>query len=232
MAKDLRKFNYISVRDRWTKWMIMWIAKRKIRLTVDPTAILSDVFKVPDKYKIPSQLERQKYIIVTLSKDNVDTKWISQFADECHKKDHILCALSHPEGGTIASVDFNVPQPIHPLQWYNIMINSSGYIGERFHPVAISLFHKKPILAVDGYSSCRNYVIGFISRLRSKTFEICKSAGLSNHCISRDVFWTRCSPEAALNSLLTYNKIKLRHFSECCRKEFYINIDACLDTLK
>ncbi len=211
--------------------MVMCLALRNPRLTVDPTAVLDDVFQVPEVYRIPRQLEGQEYIVLTMSDGLRRMHWVKQLAEECHKRNLLLCHVPHPERGDMCEVEFTVPQPLHPLRWYNIMLNASGYIGERFHPIAISLFHGNPVLAIDRYSHTKSFLKKHVSKHRSKTRDICRSAGITEHCVPHDIFWSEWSPRTAVEMLVNVDRSKLMSFAQQSKREFSRNIIHCLQKL-
>ena len=218
---DLHRFQSISVRDWWTRIMVAWITGRWAPITPDPTSVLNRCVVIPERFDVPDALREHPYIAVSFGgKVRGNESWLAQFKETANRAGFRICNLANPEGAQDYAADATLDAPLHPLLWLKVLRNASGYIGERFHPVVISLFHGKPVVAVDsylnGYSKLRR--LGF--RHFSKTYDACYRAGSASVCFPSATFWRRVSPPSALAMLQQPPSSRMKAFAERSGTEF------------
>lgn len=212
---DLRRFHSISVRDWWTRIMVAWITGRWVPITPDPTSVLNRYVVIPQRFDLPDELRGHPYVAVSFGgKVQGNTSWLAEFKETANRAGLKVCNLANPEGAQDYAADVTLDAPLHPLLWLKVLRGASGYLGERFHPVVISLFHGKPVVAVDsylnGYSKLRR--LGF--RHFSKTYDACSRAGVARACIPSVAFWKRISPQSALAALQQPLSSRTKTFAE------------------
>ena len=100
-----------------------------------------------------------------------------------------------PEGDYAPGpLDYRIPLPLDPLDWYRWIARSKGYVGVRFHPVVIAMACAVPFVAIDLYQRPR------YPRISSKTFDMVFRTGLKRRCLSRNEF-DKLSGQAVLSLL-------------------------------
>lgn len=180
----LANFDFISTRDRWTRWMILFVSRGEIKpsLTPDPTSILGDVFPHIAEKHFRDPRQRGKYILLGIAKKDVDYQWFKSFVEIAHSKGYQVYGLPHPEGFPNIPVDEVISLSLSPLDWYCWIKYSSGFIGERFHPIVCCIYNQVPFISIDN-----NYgaiLKGHVPlRFRSKQYDLCKNFGQGDYCI-------------------------------------------------
>lgn len=202
LRRDLHRFRSVTVRDWWTRLMVLWVMGRLVPITPDPTAALKRHTTIPGRFTLPEPLGRQPFLAASFGgKVSGDAAWLARFKKVANEAGFLVCNLANPEGAQDFPADVTLDAPLHPLLWLQVLRSAAGYIGERFHPVIISLFHGKPVVAVDsylnGYTKLRR--LGF--RHFSKTFDACHRAGVADRCRPSATFWRDMAPEQALDRL-------------------------------
>lgn len=154
LRQALAKFGFISVRDRWAK-MIMekLMPQTDIILSPDPVFglnancpgfITDDVI---DKYELPS-----KYVIFSfLNKKYFDKEWFNSLYEGFREQGFSVVNLAMPEGCLDIKSDLTINTPLPVQDWYNIIRLSSGYIGQRMHPMIVAMVNNVPVFIFDHY---------------------------------------------------------------------------------
>lgn len=229
LARDLRRFRSITVRDWWTRLMVLWVTGRAVPVTPDPTAVLRARVSVPERFSLPSALRRRPFWAVSLGgKVKGNAAWLARFKESANRAGYDVCNLANPEGAQDFPADVTVDTPLHPLQWLQILRSAAGYLGERFHPVIISLFHGKPVVAVDSYSNGYTKLRRLGFRHFSKTYDACHRAGVAGICRPSATFWDTVTPEAALAWLRRPLPPRTRAFADQAEKEFLRALQAAI----
>lgn len=176
---DALKNSSINVRDSWTKKGLQKLdSNLKINETIDPVFILNKNYTIPERFIFK---ESKKYILLNLYKSLAKPEWIKQFVRVANKNNFDVYILPNPEdnsfGKEIANRVLNLP--IHPLTWYSMIQNASGYLGVRFHPIVTSISNRVPFLAFDTYQT------KLFKRKSSKTFDICNKVNGKKYVINR-----------------------------------------------
>jgi hypothetical protein len=230
LRADLHRFRTVTVRDWWTRLMVAWITGRLVPITPDPTAVLRRYVPTPVRFAFPPALQARPYLAVSLGgKVGGEAAWLARFKTLANHAGFLVCNLANPEGAQPFAADVTLDVPLHPLLWLEVLRNASGYMGERFHPVVISLFHGKPVLAVDSYSNgyAKLRWTGF--RHFSKTYDACCRAGMASACMPSATFWKRMTPEAALDRLCRPLPSRARAFADTSEKAFLTALAAAIE---
>jgi len=180
MLESLKKFEYISVRDSWSKWMLQWISKGKLNPTILPDPVFAANY-IDKKYLIDEALSEKinqtKYFICSMYQKHIDDEEWNLFKATLNARGYKLYELPHPEGSSGLNVDFTIELPISPKEWFTWFHFSSGYIGEKFHPIVVSLANNKPFISIDNYTGNRLAKLGIYQQ--SKIYDILKRFGLT-----------------------------------------------------
>ena len=174
LRKELKKaihgFNYLTVRDDWTKSMLQHITpeRRDVKLTPDPVFALNQYFDIPTNEKPPADVS--KTILIS---GGLNEKWISRFVDVAHKMNYTVANLPTPQNAyKYDSIDFHIQLPLSPLQWYALLNNAAGFVGINFHPLVSCIANGTPVLNLDPHKRS-----GLIKK-SSKMFDLCRRAGI------------------------------------------------------
>lgn len=82
---------------------------------------------------------------------------------------------------SLSSTDVTISIPLNPIDWYALIKYSKGYIGERMHPIVVSLHNSVPFYCFDEYGIKTfegNWFQRKYNKETSKTYLIVKRAGL------------------------------------------------------
>lgn len=226
IGKILGKLKYLSVRDIRTRDLVRYISENKFSppVTPDPVFAFNDnITQLPDfesirnKYRLP-----EKYILLSFNSDRtVDKSWIGSFTTLSEKKGYCCVALAMP-GGIRFTSDLNIKIniPIDPLDWYCLIKYSSGYVGEKMHPVITALHNNVPFFSFDHYGILKFKL--FLNNKTSKIHNILWRSGFKDYRvpIARKITYKAPEPGYVLNKLITFDKEKCTVFSDRMRLEY------------
>lgn len=229
MTNSLEQFNYISVRDKWTRWMLKYVLRIKngIINTPDPVSYFPRLKNL--KNLDLSSPRSKKYILVSTKSKKITQDWVDELVLLANREGMEVGELPMPEGYSGLNFDFNVEVPLSPLEWYRYIANSEGYFGERFHAVVVSLYNKIPFVVIDTYASRKLQKIGF--EYPSKIYDLCKRGRLlKNRITNSDIH--KIQPNQVFTLLKEFDKEKCGKFVEKEQNKFNENIDDLLITLQ
>jgi len=176
MIKELKyslsDFDFVSVRDDWTKGMIEYISNKKLQpfLCPDPVFSLPAKFTIPDDEK--PDIDLSKTILIS---GNFQSYWLKKFVTYAHQLGFQVASLPNPDNQFLyPEVDMNIPLPISPLEWFVLLGNASGYVGTRFHAMVSCLIQQTPFINVDNHPRSKFFKKG------SKMNDLCQRSGTKN----------------------------------------------------
>lgn len=219
--KAISNFNYISVRDIWTKQMLSYIEKKDYDCPITPDPVFSfeqNVLPEPviDIAKKLLGIEG-KYAILSVTKTVTDTSWIKQLETLFEKAGITLIGLPQTNLKHSPILKNNMPFPMDVMDWYNFIKNSTGYIGELMHPVLVSLHNSVPVFPLDLYGFKEN---GKFNTDSSKTFQVIKRFGLLGNYYNIKGEESLPSPEYVFNGIMNFDKEKCLKQSEIMLNEY------------
>lgn len=221
MCNNILDYAYMSVRDEWTRKMIVYITRGLCSPDITPDPVfafsqnagdilpsredLSRRFKLPEKYVVMSFINAR-----TVSQDWIDR--IARHAKETDGAEVIMLPFAHADSFGHAARE--IPLPLSPLDWYALIKYSNGYVGHNMHPIIVSLHNAVPFFSFDNYGLKR--LNGLVATDKSsKIKHILDRAGLSRQrvsCISRR--FKAPEPEAVYARLRATDPAKERIFAE------------------
>jgi hypothetical protein len=227
---DFKRIKRISVRDLWTKVSIFLLSGRLIPLSYDPTCMIDLIEPLLEDYSLPDELKGRNYIVTTLSAGHCNSEWFAELKNEANRRNILVCALPHPDRPfSDYPTDCKINVLLDPLAWLKIVRSSSGFIGERFHPLTISIYSMKPVLCLDIYAR-KSDIKGFaLMKFRSKAYDILFRAGLRSCHYGIDRYFKDISAVAAIRRLEDYDQVKLKAFGSKSRKKFVTYLEDCLN---
>jgi hypothetical protein len=211
MRKQLSLFSYLSARDNWTKKMIQYLnpTVNTLPITSDPVFSFNQNVRntqtkkdILEKYKLP-----ENYIVVSFySGLEPSTSWLLKFK-EIAKNNFLSCvALPMPQGTKINCFDYSIPLPISPIDWYDIIRFSSGYVGNNMHPIIVCLHNSVPFYSIDQHGlKILKYI--YFPKL-SKTHELLETAGLVDN-------WIPINRLSSINCNHLVEKLKAFDYEKC-----------------
>ena len=236
MWHQLQKFTYVSARDEWTKEMYSAVSDGNLNVEVTPDPVFafnancSDIVpskqEIVEKYHLP-----EKYLLLSfLNSRTVTLKWLEEFKLLAEQQGLTCVALPFPQGMKFQHcLDYEIPSPLLPLDWYALIKYSQGYIGHNMHPIVVSLHNANPFFAFDNYGMKR--FNGFLSNDRSsKIKHILISAGLNDwrvSCLRRS--FIAPAPEFVLDKLLNFNKDNALCFSKSYLQKYEVMMSNILN---
>ena len=178
MKNAISRFDYISVRDVWTRKMIEYISGGTIspKITPDPVFafehncgnLVSNKRELLNKYSLP-----EKYILFSLLRTNlVSFEWLQKLKAQAKSKGYDMVALPMPNGVLFKHpFNYEIPCPLSPLDWYGLIKHSCGYIGQNMHPTVVALANAVPVFCFDNYIRAYFYRM-FANEKASKVYHI------------------------------------------------------------
>lgn len=228
-----KKFVYISVRDSRTKEMFESISNNRLspKVTPDPVfAFNQNVKNQPSKNEIIEKfnLPENYFLLSFNSSSSVNHTWVKNFRKGASKIGISCVALPMP-GKLLYSneLEYRIEFPLDPLDWYCIIKYSSGYIGEKMHPIIVALHNNIPFYSFDHYGITK---LGFIVQHKaSKIYDILTRSNLLNARVSirSKLNYKPPSTDKVLDTILNFEKSK----SECFSNAMIINYNRMMNEI-
>ena len=232
-------FSYISVRDEWTKEMVETITgKKNIEVTPDPVFSFNqnNYIHLPSKDEILNKYHLEnEYILISFSTYYGNTTYINKIAEEVKKRGYQPVAFPMPEELFAADIKTRISLPLSPIDWYALIVHSSGYIGERMHPIVVSLHNSVPFWVFDQYGVVNRKVFGFVKKYvkeSSKIYHILHEAGMDDLLYSYMAENTFPTPKYILDRIEQFDKEKCRSFAVMQQKRYEKGMNLILDKIK
>ena len=238
MSQALSSFSLITVRDEWTKYMVECLLDQKVRITPDPVFSFNQncYFNLPSEEELRKKHKLNKnYILLSFSKKYSSAQYIKSLADEVRTNGFEPVAFPMPEGLFTADINKQIHLPLDPLEWYSLIKYSSGYIGERMHPIVVCLHNKVPFFAYDEYGTFRSTQFSIKKKFvteSSKTYQIIKKAGLLDCYYSYNKDKVKPQPSFVLNRLVSFDFGSCDSFSNNYQQLYEIEMDRVLTLFK
>ena len=238
MKDAMDNFSYISVRDVWTKSMVEAITdKKNIEITPDPVFSFNQncYIHIPTKEDIIKKFDLQeKYILLSFSTWYSSAEYIKRIADEAEKNRFQTVAFPMPEKLFSAGIGKTIPLPLSPIDWYALIIHSSGYIGERMHPIVVCLHNTIPFYCFDEYGIVKKKFFGLSKKYikdSSKTYHILHQAELDDWMYSYKEKNEKPTPKFILDRIATFNRESCYEFSVKQQERYEKGMDNILKHL-
>lgn len=222
MKKSLDNFKLISVRDEWTRDMIKSIGvSQNIDIYPDPVFAFNQNAGdlVPSKKDMLTKYNlTDKYILISFRTGLCPDDYIQSLADTIEKNGYQPVSLTMPEGSNCGTLNKQISVPISPLDWYALIKYSSGYIGERMHPIIVCLHNAVPFFVFDEYGGNRYNKLIFprpisYNETSSKIYLIVHDASFDNNWYSYYFAEERPSAEKILDLLENFSKSQCEKFA-------------------
>ena len=217
IAKQIDTMTYVSVRDAWTKDMMLAAQpSRSIEVTPDPVFALNynlgDLipsengirrkFKLPEKYVLIG-LRSQVYTYEELDKMN---ELLMSEGKECvaFNIDGVY-AYKHP-------FKYEIKLPLNPLDWFGLIKYASAYIGSNMHPIVSSLTNGVPCFSIDNWG-----IVDFWGKKKtsksSKVYDVLSQYGLTDYWCSIENGKCSTTVEKIIEKLHNFPTDKVKQIS-------------------
>ena len=213
LSKAIDNFSYITVRDSWTQKVFEHFSYGKLLPDITPDPVLGFNMNVPQEIISRNIIKRfnlpEKYIILSFKRKCTPSEdWTKRFLHYCNEKGISVISLPYPQEENSLKVDINIPLPIGPIEWYNIIRNSVGYVGNNMHPIIISIHNAVPFFSFDYYG----YIRLITRKVRldcSKIYDLCQKSDLLNYYsnIQRRNYQFP-DPEIVFERIYNFDKVK------------------------
>ena len=213
LKESIIDFDFVSVRDQWTKNMLHTVTLGKIKPVIcpDPALVLKTLFKIPD-----SEMPKDDYSKTILVSGDFPRYWIKRFVSNAHCCGYNVAGLPNPENPyQYVDTDFNVKLPMSPLQWYSTIACAAGFVGIRFHALVTCVSNNVPIICAEGREKFR-----LSHKRRSRLYDLCNRIGITENYIFLDEI-IKQDPNKIIESLfLDYKKDLMRLYTKNATRDF------------
>lgn len=238
IAEYIKKLRFISVRDRWTQNLFKHVSSSSSIPKITPDPVFAFNYNVRDSTSKEEILRKfnlpDNYILLSFnSSKTVINSWVSLFESKAMKLGYQCVALAMPGGINFTNdIPNKINVPLDPLDWYNIIKYSSGYVGEKMHPIIVCLHNSVPFYCFDHYGILRFKL--FLNQKASKIYHILERAGFDDFRISiaRKFGYDPPAPDHVLNKLVSFNKASCSLFAEQMVNEYKQMMTEIMDKLK
>lgn len=235
IAESLSRFSFISVRDTWTRKALQYFSNGTVSPQVTPDPVFAFNANIPQSLTSKEYIKHlhlpDKYIVLSFKKRTSPSQdWVRRFADYSKNKGIAVISLPFPQEENCLDVDINLHLPIDPLEWYNIIKYSSGYIGNNMHPIVVAIHNVLPFFSFDYYGSY-SHLSGKVNLAPSKIYDMvynCDLLGYYSNVQSRHYQYPQ--PEEVFSKICQYDCDKGRQRSDDMQR-LYMQLMTDIETV-
>ena len=221
MCRSLSNYNYITVRDEWTRKMVRFVTKIKdIPITPDPVFSfnqnnfidLPSIESLKQKYRLSD-----RYALFSFSQNFIQEDYIKTIVEDIEKQGIQPVAFPMPEGCFDFGIKTKIELPLSPIEWYVLIQHAFCYIGERMHPIVVAIHNATPFFSFDEYGTYYNSFFGHKQKYQfesSKTYLILQRALLLDNLYSYHGGKSLPSANVVIDRVLHFDKSKCNKFSD------------------
>ena len=224
LRRLLKNFDLLTVRDRWTQRVISQFTEKEVTITPDPVFGFNiNVKNQITKEEISKKYDlKNKYVLLSFCDKLFTDEWYSQLYSRLKEKGFDVINLAMPEGCVDIPCDRRIDVPLPPMDWYAIIKNAQGYIGQRMHPMIVAFNNIVPFFIFDHYA----YKKGDQQLESSKIYDLLERAGLlSSYYNIKDINKKEIQPADVVSSILDFDKNKVEHFILGYQKRYLAMMD-------
>lgn len=186
MAKQLCQMKFLSVRDEWTRQMMLHAnPSLKVELTPDPVFAFNQNLgsKIPTESEIRSKYNLpQNYVLIGLKSQVYSVEELSHLNDLFKKEDKECVAFSidgvfnyqHPFA-------YQLSLPMSPLDWFALIKYASAYIGSNMHPMVSALTNATPCFSIDNWGTIDFWGRKTKEAASSKVYDVLTQYGIPQY---------------------------------------------------
>ena len=231
MRKYLESVSFFTVRDTWTQDYIRTIENRKRTPPITPDPVFSfnsnckDILDVEEKkfWLKFHYLKKQKYILVSFKKqfETKDNLWAIKFEKIALNAGYVVYSLPYPQEAYSFGLSQKIDLPLSPLEWYLLIKNSCGYVGNNMHPIVTSIHNKVPFFVFDNYTKKEDIY-------SSKIYDLLNKLGLLDYYYNILDNNGEPIPEHVFLSLVNFDNDTLIQASNVMQAQYTLMM-KCLD---
>lgn len=226
--KSIERFSLLTVRDIWTQRMIAYFTNNRIipNVTPDPVFGFEQNVNPGRSFYVSKALGLTRpYILLSVS-DSMSCEWQREVEAQFLEKGLIVVGMPRTTKKFVPILRYNLSFPIDPLDWYDAIKCSSGYVGELMHPVLVSLHNSIPVFIFDTYGFKSH---GTLDKSSSKTFQISKRFGLlGNNYYNKLMSKIPPSPEEVVSAITGFDKTHEKEIAAVMMSEYNSAMKAIL----
>ena len=139
-----------------------------------------------------------------------------------------MISLPFPQEECDFEVDEKIKLPLSPLEWYEIIKKSSGYIGNNMHPIVVALHNAVPIFVFDYYAVKRNR-FSAPEITMSKIYDLISIFGNKENYYNIQFGYDNIpSCEYVYEKIISMNRCELHEFSKKMKNDYDFMINDML----
>lgn len=234
MRLALSKFSFISVRDTWTQKMLRSINGTNYSITPDPVFAFNQNAGefVPQRNEILEKFHLpDKYVLVSLMQQNLSLDQLSELKSLFFRGNYACVSLPMPTGQVFQhNFDYEIPEPLDPLDWYALIKYASAYVGSNMHPIVVCLHNGVPCYSIDNWGAL-DFFKRRINDGSSKVQDIMKIFSLEgNHSF---ISCEKCSvsPISIVKAIMSYPQKDVFRQSILMTKEYQNMMNKLLSVI-
>lgn len=225
MSETLSRMKYISVRDSWTRDMVVSITHNKIIPPVTPDPVFAfnknAGFLVPseeslrEKYNLP-----QKYVLISLLHQDLTIQQMEELKKEFAKHEMHCIAFPMPVGIRFEHpFDYEIEIPLPVLDWYGLIKYASAYVGSNMHPIIVSLHNGTPCYSID-YLGTTDFWGNHLDDGSSKVAHILKVFNLEKNRISINKGKCDLNAKQVVKNIISFPREQVILRAQSCANEY------------
>ncbi len=226
----LLRFRRISVRDVWTKNMIEYVTSGKLVPEITPDPVFAFEQNV-HPHKIGFVRRRLgvcgKYVLFSAWSTIKNQEWIRNLESLFNEEGIVLVGLPKTTMSSFKSpLRHNLEFPISPLEWYDTIKFSNGYIGELMHPLIVSLHNSVPVYSFDTYGFNRFWKLDVKS---SKIYQVLSRFGLLKNYYNHKLHMHLPTPQVVFDLISNFDREACHSMSATMLDEYNDMMNKSLD---
>lgn len=239
LSKAISNFSDITVRDEWTKKMVEYLTGRQdIKVTPDPVFDFNNncYIKIPSKEELIQRFNlEENYVLISFRTNHIPASYIHNLVSSLEAINYSPVAFPMPEGLKDYGIKKKISLPLSPIDWYALIIHSKGYIGERMHPIVVSVHNAIPFFCFDEYGVFQKNFWGLVRTYiqeSSKTFHILNKAGLTKFLFSYKGKEKMPDCSHIVDSLKTFDTQRCKEFAQIYSSYYESSMGAILSKIE
>ncbi len=179
---------HLFVRDTWTQDYFRKLLADSILPPITPDPVFS--FNQNCSKLLEGRFEKllseypflnDKYILLSFKKANKpkDETWVNKFDTLAKSHGYKVVTLPYPQESVTFDLSFSISLPLNPLDWYVLITNSCGYVGNNMHPIVTCIHNKVPFFIFDGYVVLNRFAK--YTNTSSKIFDLLNKLELTDY---------------------------------------------------
>ena len=204
---NLATFKKLTVRDAWTYQCLKYFGI-EADICLDPVFLLRKLNIESSEWC--TRVKTGQYVVISLPK-RYSQKFTEQLYSLFYQAGLDVVDIGTPEDEKISNLD--------PITWYNLIANSYGYVGVRFHPLVVAISNQKPVFCLDMYARHYN------ERKKSKSYLLLKEFNLHDGYADK-LQQTLITPKKIVNSILKQKVVDSDILDKKIERTFNIYMDC------